>query len=70
MSPLDAIAAGHAPADPMFARLAAVLHDYSLPQQPLRDLLSAFSQDVTSPAMPTTPPCSTTAAARPTRSGA
>jgi squalene synthase HpnC len=44
---LDAIAAGHAPSDPMFARLAAVLHDFRLPQQPLRDLLSAFSQDVT-----------------------
>ncbi|WP_296949697.1 squalene synthase HpnC [uncultured Massilia sp.] len=43
---LDAIAAGRAPADPMFARLAAVLRQYRLPQQPLRDLLSAFRQDV------------------------
>jgi squalene synthase HpnC len=44
---LDAIGAGRIPADPMFARLAAVLAEYRLAQQPLRDLLSAFSQDVT-----------------------
>jgi len=43
---LDAIAAGTPPADPMFARLAGVLAQYRLPQQPLRDLLSAFKQDV------------------------
>jgi squalene synthase HpnC len=43
---LDAIAAGTPPADPMFARLAGVLAHYRLPQQPLRDLLSAFKQDV------------------------
>ena len=43
---LDAIAAGRTPPDPMFARLAAVLARFRLPQQPLRDLLSAFRQDV------------------------
>jgi squalene synthase HpnC len=43
---LDRIAAGQPYADPMFARLAAVVAQYRLPLQPLRDLLSAFSQDV------------------------
>jgi squalene synthase HpnC len=43
---LDAIAAGAPPRDPMFQRLAAVLTEYGLPQRPLRDLLSAFKQDV------------------------
>lgn len=43
---LDAIAAGHAPEAPLFRRLAAVLRDHALPLQPLRDLLSAFRQDV------------------------
>lgn len=43
---LDGIAAGARPAQAMFARLAEVLRDYRLPQQPLRDLLSAFRQDV------------------------
>jgi squalene synthase HpnC len=43
---LDGIAAGRTPADPMFARLAAALAKFRLPQQPLRDLLSAFRQDV------------------------
>ena len=43
---LDGIAAGRRPAQPMFARLADVLRDFRLPQQPLRDLLSAFRQDV------------------------
>ena len=45
-SALDGIAAGQAPADPMLRRLAAVLDQYRLPLQPLRDLLSAFKQDV------------------------
>jgi len=44
---LDAIAAGTPPQDPMFARLAAVVVDYRLDLQPLRNLLSAFRQDVT-----------------------
>jgi squalene synthase HpnC len=43
---LDCIERGEAVDDPMFARLAAVLAAYRLPLQPLRDLLSAFSQDV------------------------
>lgn len=43
---LDGIAAGHMPETPMFRRLAAVLKAYALPLQPLRDLLSAFRQDV------------------------
>ncbi|MDN4038599.1 squalene synthase HpnC [Massilia sp. YIM B02443] len=43
---LDLIAAGQQPADPMFARLAAVVAQYRLSLQPMRDLLSAFKQDV------------------------
>jgi squalene synthase HpnC len=43
---LDEIAAGRVPTRPMFARLATVVAEYSLPLQPLRKLLSAFRQDV------------------------
>jgi squalene synthase HpnC len=43
---LDAIERGEATADPMFARLAQVVAEYRLPLQLLRDLLSAFRQDV------------------------
>jgi squalene synthase HpnC len=43
---LDGIAAGQPPDTPMFRRLAAVLKEYALPLQLLRDLLSAFRQDV------------------------
>ncbi|ALK97249.1 phytoene synthase [Massilia sp. WF1] len=43
---LDAIARGDAPSAPMFARLAEALERHALPLQPLRDLLSAFRQDV------------------------
>jgi squalene synthase HpnC len=43
---LDGIAAGTPPDDPMFRRVAAVLAEYRLPLQPLRDLISAFKQDV------------------------
>ncbi|MBQ5945877.1 squalene synthase HpnC [Massilia sp. ST3] len=43
---LDVIAAGGTPADPMFARLAAVVADHRLSVAPMRDLLSAFRQDV------------------------
>jgi squalene synthase HpnC len=43
---LDGIAAGSPPGDPMFQRLADVIAQYRLPLQPLRDLLSAFRQDV------------------------
>ena len=43
---LDEIAAGRIPAGPMFARLASVVVQHNLSLQPLRDLLSAFRQDV------------------------
>jgi squalene synthase HpnC len=43
---LDGIARGEAQADPMFARLAGVVEQFQLPLQPMRDLLSAFRQDV------------------------
>jgi len=43
---LDAIEAGRPLPDPMFARLADALRRHALPLQPLRDLLSAFRQDV------------------------
>lgn len=44
---LDGIAAGTPQDDPMFARLAGVIAAWRLDLQPLRDLLSAFRQDVT-----------------------
>ena len=43
---LDLIAAGGTPQDPLFARLAAVVAEYRLSVAPMRDLLSAFRQDV------------------------
>jgi squalene synthase HpnC len=43
---LDAIAAGRAPQEPLWQRLAAAIEQYCLSLQPLRDLLSAFRQDV------------------------
>lgn len=43
---LDAIERGDTPARPVFARLATVAREFDLPLQPLRDLLSAFRQDV------------------------
>ena len=43
---LDAIAAGRVPDGQMFARLARIVSQFRLPLQPLRDLLSAFRQDV------------------------
>jgi squalene synthase HpnC len=43
---LDAIERGDTPHEPMFARLAGALARHALPVQPLRDLLSAFRQDV------------------------
>jgi len=45
-SALDGIAAGSPQADPMFGRLAGVVASYRLDLQPLRNLLSAFCQDV------------------------
>jgi squalene synthase HpnC len=43
---LDAIGRGEVQSDPLFARLAAVIAQYTLPLQPFYDLLSAFKQDV------------------------
>ena len=43
---LDDIASGRSPARPMFARLGSIVSEHSLSLQPLRDLLSAFRQDV------------------------
>lgn len=43
---LDGIAAGTPPTEPMFTRLAGVVAQYRLDLQPMRDLLSAFKQDV------------------------
>jgi squalene synthase HpnC len=44
---LDAIALGHAPAEPPFAALADAIRRHALPLGPFHDLLSAFRQDVT-----------------------
>jgi squalene synthase HpnC len=52
---LDGIAAGAPPDHPMFRRLAAVLEEFKLPLQPLRDLLSAFKQDVVTTRYPDFP---------------
>jgi len=43
---LDTIAAGSAPPSALFARLGVVVRQFDLPLQPLRDLLSAFRQDI------------------------
>ena len=43
---LDLIAAGKAPAEPMFRKLNGIVLDWHLPLAPMRDLLSAFRQDV------------------------
>lgn len=54
-SALDGIAAGTPPSHPMFARLAGVVAAYRLDLQPLRDLLSAFRQDVVTTRYPDYP---------------
>jgi squalene synthase HpnC len=46
---LDRIEQGLPPESPLFERLAAVIHQYDLPLYLLRDLLSAFKQDVVTP---------------------
>ena len=46
---LDAIERGETPAAPPFPEPAAAVRRHRLPIPPLRDLLSAFSQDVTTP---------------------
>ena len=43
---LDLIDAGRAPKTELFSRLAMVMADHQLSSRPLRDLLSAFRQDV------------------------
>jgi squalene synthase HpnC len=43
---LDLLEQGKPAENKLFADLAAVVHDYQLPLQPFRDLLSAFRQDV------------------------
>ncbi|MES2298200.1 MAG: squalene synthase HpnC [Pseudomonadota bacterium] len=43
---LDVIASGAPAQAPLFARLALIIKQYSLPLPPFRDLLSAFKQDV------------------------
>src|SRR6478735_11157129 len=43
---LDGIASGLPPASPLFQTLAETIAQYRLPLQPLRDVLSAFKQDV------------------------
>ncbi len=52
---LDDIGAGRTPTEPMFARLAVVVAQYKLSLQPLRDLLSAFRQDVVTTRYPDYP---------------
>ena len=52
---LDDIGAGRTPGRPMFARLATVVAQYKLSLRPLRDLLSAFRQDVVTTRYPDYP---------------
>lgn len=52
---LDEIAVGRTPGGPVFVRLAAVVRQYGLDLQPLRDLLSAFRQDVVTTRYPDYP---------------
>jgi squalene synthase HpnC len=44
---LDRIEAGEPPHAPLFRSLAGIVREHRLPLEPFRDLLSAFSQDVT-----------------------
>jgi squalene synthase HpnC len=44
---LERIAAGEAPAEPLFADVARIVREHALPVQLFADLISAFSQDVT-----------------------
>jgi squalene synthase HpnC len=43
---LSRIEAGESPVEPLFRKLAAMVAEHALPLQPMRDLLSAFKQDV------------------------
>lgn len=49
---LDRIESGAPPVLPLFQALAKTVADYRLPLQPLRDLLAAFKQDVTTTRYP------------------
>jgi squalene synthase HpnC len=44
---IDLIEAGSTPEQPLFSDLAHCIRRFAIPLQPLRDLLSAFAQDVT-----------------------
>ena len=44
---IDAIERGESPKDAPFPAVAAAIREHGLPFQPFRDLISAFSQDVT-----------------------
>ena len=46
---LDEIEAGAAQSGPLWTELARTIGEWSLPLQPFRDLLDAFTQDVTKP---------------------
>jgi squalene synthase HpnC len=52
---LDGIERGEPQHHPVFARLAPVVAQYRLPLQPMRDLLSAFKQDVVTTRYPDYP---------------
>ena len=52
---LDDIAAGRTPPGALFRRLATVVTQYALDLQPMRDLLSAFRQDVVTTRYPDYP---------------
>jgi squalene synthase HpnC len=43
---LDAIASNAQPPSPLFDRLGQIVRQFNLPLQPMRDLLSAFRQDI------------------------
>ena len=49
---LDQIAAGGTPAEPLFADVASIVREHRLPLQLFADLISAFSQDVTTKRYP------------------
>jgi phytoene/squalene synthetase len=64
---LDAIAAGQPASTPLFAELAAAIDRHSLSTQTVRDLLSAFRQDVNITRYAVYADCSITAGGQPIR---